>query len=175
MRRFTPAKFNEFLKNYKELGLELADEIENLDSIRIPPFTMPNWPELEIDLKINLGLRRPWIVKRCGKTNIIRKKTLILVVTISKSAVINFEFLNPLDTSDKMSFYSNAKSEGQSLQCFLTLSQFLKPISKKTMEKLTKILEIRKNNMGEHAELAEAVERTFSSLTPFLVSEELDQ
>ncbi len=177
----TITEFNKYLRNFQELGLTLSEEINSLPSIKIPPFKMPHWTEIGVDLKMNLGLRRVWMLTKTDDPKIItiRKKTFVLEVKITDKGEILVSLLNPLDLTNEIVFSSSGDhGKLQSrlrLQCFITFSQFLNPIMKKTIKKLERMYKLRGMEKDQYIKLVEPVETTFKGLVPFLLADKLDK
>lgn len=167
------AKLNAFLADFEKLGAKLANEINDLPVLEIPPFKMPGWSDPGQDVNIHLGLRQAWMISRDSNFKIIRanKKTLVIVVNIERSGAIRTFCHNPLDLENKLEFRSLNQSEA--LQCFVIFSQFLKLIARRMVRELKKMQEKAEEDKERYKLLIEAVERSLEGLVPFLVADKL--
>lgn len=164
---------NGYLADFEKLGIKLANEINDLPVLEIPPFKMPGWSDPGQDIKIHLGLKRAWMISRDSNFKIIKakKKTLVVVVHIVRNGMILASCHNPLDLENKLEFRSLNQSEA--LQCFIIFSQYLKPIAQRTVRELKKIQEAAEEDKERYRPLIEAVERSLEGLVPFLVADKL--
>ncbi len=169
--------YEKALEDFDKLREDIIKKTDSLPLLAIPPFIMPNWKDSENYVNVNLGLRRVWIINNRNNPKVIsiKKRTLVVGVSIDKHGKIEIACKHPLDLSNEISFSSTDVDDHENLQCFIIFSQLLNPIMKKVIADLERQYKNKELEIADYTLLIDPVKRTFSALVPFIVAEELDK